>query len=113
VRHTTPQVQYCGAFYGQTVTGEALDEAISVDSLINIFRNLPPGITELGCHPGFADRMDTMYIHQRSVEVATLCSPKIVAALMELEIELLSFHDMATPVNPQTARHSLRMEASI
>jgi predicted glycoside hydrolase/deacetylase ChbG (UPF0249 family) len=95
VRHDSSYIEYCGAFYGQTVTGEPLDEAISVESLIGILRNLPTGVTELGCHPGFADELDTMYARQRSAEVATLCSPDIRAALVELGIELRSFHDVA------------------
>jgi len=95
VRHDSPYVKYCGAFYGQTVTGEALDEAISIESLIGVLRNLPAGVSELGCHPGLADDLDTMYARQRSVEVTTLCSPDVRAALVEMGIELLSFHDLA------------------
>jgi predicted glycoside hydrolase/deacetylase ChbG (UPF0249 family) len=94
VRHESPQIKYCGAFYGQTAAGEPLDGAISVDSLIDILGSLPRGISELGCHPGFADRLDTMYVLERSVEVATLCSPRVRAALVDMEIELLSFQEV-------------------
>jgi predicted glycoside hydrolase/deacetylase ChbG (UPF0249 family) len=107
VRHDSPQVHYCGAFYGQTATGEPLDEAISVESLIAVLRSLPAGFSELGCHPGFADDLKTMYARQRSMEVATLCAPDVRAALVEMGIELLSFHDLpaATDSEPGSTPH--------
>jgi len=95
VRHETPGVSYCGAFYGQTVQGEPLDEAISEQSLIAVLESLPVGVTELGCHPGFADDRDTMYGYQRRIELATLCSPRVRAAVIELGIELLNFEDVS------------------
>jgi len=56
---------------------------------------LPPGITELCCHPGYGDDLDTMYRAERAIEVQTLRDARIWAALDELGIELCSFNEIA------------------
>ena len=96
LRHFSPRIAYCGDFYGQTTEGESFTEAISVDGLIRTLETLPPGITELCCHPGYGDDLDTMYRAERAIEVHTLCDPKVWAALDELGIELCSFDDIET-----------------
>jgi len=92
LRHFSPVVHYRGDFYGQTVEGSPIPDRITVDELIRILAGLPPGYTELGCHPGFATDLDTMYREKRSQEVSVLCDPRVRAALVSLEIELRSFH---------------------
>jgi chitin disaccharide deacetylase len=96
LRHYTPEVRYSGAFYGQTTKGDPLPEMLGVDSLIGILTELLPGTTELGCHPGFDDELDTMYCLERRQEVRTLCDDRIRRALAEFKIELRSFNDLAT-----------------
>jgi chitin disaccharide deacetylase len=92
LRHYTPTVRYCGNFYGQTGKGLPIPGAISVDSLIGILRALPPGCTELGCHPGEGDDITSMYRDERTEEQQTLCDPRVRAALLAEAIELCSFH---------------------
>jgi predicted glycoside hydrolase/deacetylase ChbG (UPF0249 family) len=48
-------------------------------------------VTELGCHPGEAGDLDTMYRDERAREVEVLCSERVRAALAEMGIELCSF----------------------
>jgi predicted glycoside hydrolase/deacetylase ChbG (UPF0249 family) len=91
LRRYSSRVRSCGGFYGQTAEGLPLSDAISVDSLIKILEALPPGITELSCHPGETDDLDTMYRSERLDEVKALCDPRIRAAISALEIELCSF----------------------
>ena len=93
LRHCDPVVRYCGAFYGQGEDGTPLLESISPAALIRIFNALPPGVTELACHPGFADDLDTMYRSERAREVETLCDPRVRAALAAAGIQLCSFAD--------------------
>jgi predicted glycoside hydrolase/deacetylase ChbG (UPF0249 family) len=88
-------IHYCGDFYGQTGKGAPLPEAISVDRLIQILVTLPPGLTELACHPGLGDDLDTMYGRERAEEVKTLCDPRVRAATAAEGIRLCSFHDVA------------------
>jgi predicted glycoside hydrolase/deacetylase ChbG (UPF0249 family) len=92
LRHFSPAIRYCGDFYGQERTGTPLPEAIGPESLIGILRRLPPGATELGCHPGLDDDLDSAYRCERGVEVAALCDPRMAKALAEAGVELCSFH---------------------
>jgi predicted glycoside hydrolase/deacetylase ChbG (UPF0249 family) len=91
LRHECTAVTYRGGFYGQTAKGEPDHEAISVEALLGILASLPPGVTELGCHPGLADDMGGMYRLERVREVETLCDPRVRAALAEHKIALRSF----------------------
>jgi predicted glycoside hydrolase/deacetylase ChbG (UPF0249 family) len=93
VRDMDKEITYSGAFYGQDARGYPIPEAISVDSLVSIIRELPEGITELGCHPGEGTDMETMYRTERAVEVLTLCDPKVRRALVEHDVRLCSFAD--------------------
>jgi predicted glycoside hydrolase/deacetylase ChbG (UPF0249 family) len=88
VRHFCRAVAYCGAFYGQMDNGDPLPEAISPDSLIAVLRELPAGVTELVCHPGYADGLTSMYAAEREEELRTLCDPRVRSAVLEAEIRL-------------------------
>ena len=96
LRHYSQSVRYCGDFYGQTGTGLPLPDAISVDSLIRMLTSLPPGVTELACHPGFDDDLGfTPYRGERAEEVRVLCDPRVRATIVAEGIELCSFGDVA------------------
>ena len=84
-------VRYSGAFYGQTAEGEPWPDAITPEALIRTLSGQPPGVTELGCHPGYAHDVETTYGAERAVEVATLCEPAVRTALARLGIRLISF----------------------
>jgi chitin disaccharide deacetylase len=94
LRQVSPDIAYCGSFYGQDEHGGPNLEAIQVQALIELLRTMPPGVTELACHPGYADGLDTMYRLERATEVRTLCAPELRRALLEFEIELKSFRDL-------------------
>jgi predicted glycoside hydrolase/deacetylase ChbG (UPF0249 family) len=91
VRHFCPAVRYCGYFYGQGAKGHPFPEGISVDTMLRLLSQLPHGVTELGCHPGEDDALNSMYVRERSEEVKTLCDPRIRAALASEGIKLYSF----------------------
>ena len=93
VREQTPGITYYGYFYGQTAEGQSMPEALSSAALIKILCSLPDGVTELGCHPGYDDRLATVYRIERALEVQTLCAPEVRAALADFGIELRSFRD--------------------
>lgn len=98
LRDFNPEVRYCGDFYGQTVEGLPIHDAINVDKLIQILASLPPGITEIACHPGEGNDLKTMYHRERIKEVATLCDPRVRSAIGRMGMELCSFgstrHDL-------------------
>jgi predicted glycoside hydrolase/deacetylase ChbG (UPF0249 family) len=91
LRHCEPMIRYCGDFYGQTSEGAPLPEAISVDALIEIFAALPPGVTELACHPGLDDELQSTYRSERVEEVKVLCDPRVRSTVAVEQIELCSF----------------------
>jgi chitin disaccharide deacetylase len=96
LRHCSTDVHYCGDFYGQTAHGTPLPDAISAEALIKILETLPPGCTELGCHPGVRNDLDTMYCRERIEEVKVLCDPRIRASITTMGIELCSFLHLPT-----------------
>lgn len=91
LRDRTPRVRYCGEFYGQTGTGEPFPEGISLEHLVELIATLPPGNTELACHPGRGLRADFVYGRERERELATLCDPRARAAIEREGIVLRSF----------------------
>jgi predicted glycoside hydrolase/deacetylase ChbG (UPF0249 family) len=94
LRELSAGIRYCGDFYGQDGEGETLPNALTVANLRQIFAALPPGTTELGCHPGYDDGLATCYRAERATEVAVLCAPEIRDALQTLDIRLCSFSGM-------------------
>lgn len=95
VRHLSPHVRYCGAFYGQADRGEAYPEAITAAALARTIATLSPGVTELACHPGHAGDLETMYRDERSTEIDSLCDPAVRRAIEAAGVELCSFADLA------------------
>jgi predicted glycoside hydrolase/deacetylase ChbG (UPF0249 family) len=91
VRHLSPGIGYCGDFYGQDGEGRPYPELVTAAALVKLLERLPPGVTELGCHPGTGDTPDTMYVRERALEVAALCDPSVRAAVRELGIRLMTF----------------------
>lgn len=87
-------IRYCGDFYGQTGEGESLPDALTVANLKQILSGLAPGVTELGCHPGYGPGLASPYRTERALEVQVLCAPEVRASLKSLDIELCSFQDV-------------------
>ena len=91
------QVSYCGAFYGHDGNGEADPGAIRPEGLIKTLVALTAGVTELGCHPGHSNDVDSMYGPERAMEVETLCDPRVKDILAAEWIELCSFASLPAP----------------
>jgi predicted glycoside hydrolase/deacetylase ChbG (UPF0249 family) len=94
VRDVTPGIVHSGAFHGQDGTGNPLPAAITVEALVRVIETLPAGITELGCHPATEIDHDSRYARERLQEVATLCDPRVRAAIDRCGISLRSFADL-------------------
>ena len=88
-------INYCGAFYGQTGTGESLPDAITPGALIRLIEGLPPGVTELACHPGLDAELGSPYRLERLREVEALCDPDVRAALERAGATLRSFAELS------------------
>jgi predicted glycoside hydrolase/deacetylase ChbG (UPF0249 family) len=97
VRELTPGVTYRGDFYGQDARGWPVPEAITVEALLQILRDLPEGITELGCHPADPSDLESVYRDERAVELEALCDPRVAQVLVEEGIALRSFATIQIP----------------
>lgn len=102
-RELDPRVRYCGDFYGQSygrVYSTRLNwEAIGVDALVDLLERLPPGATELCCHPGYADDLEQParkepYRDERALEVRSLCDQRVRLTVERLGITLCTFRDL-------------------
>lgn len=91
LRHFSPRVSFFGGFFGQGHRAAPFPEGITIENLCEIMRTLPPGVTELGCHPGLDADLASIYRDQRLDEVKTLCDPRVRAELDSAGLELLSF----------------------
>jgi chitin disaccharide deacetylase len=94
LRRCDAAIRYCGEFYGQDADGAPLPARIAVEALIGILAGLPPGITELCCHPAADDDLDTMYSAERVRELEVLCDPRIGASIARMDIVLCSFAEV-------------------
>lgn len=93
------ELRYEGGFYGQDGKGARYPETVSSAALISLVASLPPGWTELGCHPS-AGPVPSSYDAERRLELRSLCDPPVRAALAEMEVELRSFLDLGSRAGP-------------
>jgi chitin disaccharide deacetylase len=72
------------------------DETARADHLIEIIRILPPGSTELMCHPGIVDAglKESSYREPRELEIAALSDPGVRAVVDKSQVELITFTDL-------------------
>jgi predicted glycoside hydrolase/deacetylase ChbG (UPF0249 family) len=94
LRHGGGQIAYCGDFYGQDEHGLAYHDGITAQALERVIRALPAGMTELACHPGYDDGLETMYRDEREMEVAALCDPRVRRAVVETGVRLVNFGEL-------------------
>ena len=94
LRNCSREVSYCGSFYGQADDGTPLRDVISVDGLIRILETLPPGCTELACHPAAQCDLQTLYSQERLEELKVLCDPSLRTAIATMGFVLRSFADL-------------------
>jgi chitin disaccharide deacetylase len=95
LRHFDSRIRFCGEFYGHDGAGRPDPAAITPAALIAVLEKLPAGVTELGCHPGHADKLDSWYRQERERELETLCDRVVRDAIDRLGIELVSFRKLA------------------
>jgi predicted glycoside hydrolase/deacetylase ChbG (UPF0249 family) len=84
-------IRYEGGFYGQSGKGEAFPDGIAPEALVALIEKLPPGWSEIGCHPAAGPVPTSSYDAERHVELRTLCDPSIREALNVTNVKLCSF----------------------
>lgn len=76
-------IRYEGGFYGR--------DAISPEHLIELIEALPPGWTEIGCHPAAGPVPTSSYDAERRIELETLRDPRVRNLLNVSNVKLCSF----------------------
>jgi predicted glycoside hydrolase/deacetylase ChbG (UPF0249 family) len=99
------EVIYIGNFYGQWEYRHTDLRHISSDYLLSLLRNVAPGFSELGCHPGDQNvHFDPVYDWQRRIELESLTDPRLRSAAARERIRLIGYRDYRRLVTPTTAR---------
>lgn len=102
VRSNSPYVHFYLKSYNVATTNYFIGD-VSVDAywkkekLLKTLKELPEGVTELMCHPGFADKSGEyigFYNAQREGELAALCDDEILQVIQEEGIQLINFNDI-------------------
>lgn len=60
-------------------------------ALVEIVAGLPPGVTELACHPAAAVDFESAYAAERVEELRALCDPAVREAVAVAGVRLVSF----------------------
>jgi predicted glycoside hydrolase/deacetylase ChbG (UPF0249 family) len=76
-------IRYERRFYGRDATSPA--------HLIALIEALPPGWTEIGCHPAAGPVPVSSYDAERQIELATLRDPGVKSLLNVSDVQLCSF----------------------
>jgi predicted glycoside hydrolase/deacetylase ChbG (UPF0249 family) len=100
VRHLTPEVTYCGGFYGQDGKGRPYPENVSADSLVELLSLIGDGATELCCHPARGRVAGSTYDVERELELAALCDPRVRDAVEREGILLRTFAGIGSAYLP-------------
>jgi predicted glycoside hydrolase/deacetylase ChbG (UPF0249 family) len=80
---------FLDAFFGAGATA---------GNLLRLVAELPEGVSELMCHPGYSDaslRSGSSYADEREGEISALCDPRVRAAIAADGVRLASFRDLS------------------
>jgi len=98
VRRASEEVAVRAAAAGVRTTDRFVEsffaETATLEELLGIVRGVGPGVTELMCHPGYADeelREGSGYVDVREREIAVLTDPRVATTIQELGIGLTHF----------------------
>jgi hypothetical protein len=102
VRAVTPemawQIRARGLPAPDRMVGDVGPDAYwTAESLVGFIETADDGVTELMCHPGYADDALSMstYCKQREGELRGLCDPRPRAALAEASVRLINYAELA------------------
>jgi predicted glycoside hydrolase/deacetylase ChbG (UPF0249 family) len=103
LRRVDRRVRFCGDFYGHDSRGRPEHDAITADALIRLIESVEDGVTELCCHPGYADGLHDWYRTERAQEVQALCDPRVRHAVEREDVCLCSFTEVPVQLVARSA----------
>jgi predicted glycoside hydrolase/deacetylase ChbG (UPF0249 family) len=74
--------------------GIAVPSLLSKESMLKFIQQLPPGTTELMCHPGYPSSGNLFSNSDREKELLILTDKDIMSEIKMNNIELISFSDI-------------------
>lgn len=89
-------IRYEGSFFARDREGRPVPGAISPKHLIELIRVLPPGWTEIGCHPAAGSVPSSSYDAERRIELETLRDPQVKNLCNVSDVQLCSFAQVGT-----------------
>lgn len=90
------QVRYEGSFFARGSDGTPQPQLITPEHLTQLISALPPGWTEIGCHPAAGPVPISSYDAERQVELQTLIDPRVKNLLNVSDLHLCSFAQVKT-----------------
>lgn len=97
VRQLTPGIEYRGDFFGQDGRGNPVPETITVGALAGVIEELPPGVTEMACHPAALVDHPSQYSDERLRELEVLCDPAVAASVARSGVVLTTYAEVGIP----------------
>lgn len=94
-----PKLRAAGIRYSDRLYGLHQTGAIDEDYLLALIPRLPPGTTELYCHPGVLPDAEIEYWmpdYQHDDEMAALCSARVRRALYDHGVTLCNYWQLGT-----------------
>lgn len=87
------KVKFIDKFFGMNeITGAEEFKRVRIGSLLKILRELPDGISELMCHPGYVTPdLKSSYNKHREIELKTLIDPRVKEFIKKENIKLINF----------------------
>lgn len=97
-RHAAPRIAAAGLRAPEHLYGVHQTGAVTEDYLLHLIATLPPGTSEIYCHPAAVvddeARRWRPADYRSEAELAGLCSPRVRAALDAAGVELIRYRDL-------------------
>jgi len=90
-----PKLAKAGLLFPSHFRGLSHTGFLRLRSVLDILANLPEGVSELMCHPGYVDsdlvNSGTRLLGQREIEVSALTAPVVKKVVADRGIQLISY----------------------
>lgn len=93
-----PKLAKAGLLFPSHFRGLSQTGFLGLRSVLDILANLPEGVSELMCHPGYVDAdlvsSGTRLLAQREIEISALTAPVVKKVVADRGIQLISYEEL-------------------